>query len=1227
MKRIVKIICVVFCLVAQAPLFAVDIQTAVGNQLINVDESVVCLWRKLVVDMWPGGVAPAPFPAVINLPGGVHAAAADYQNIVNQDHEVIRILRELQSIFQSNPALFNNLINNEEEILDKVSDIKFLHLQPENVFAKEYLDRHPKKKLYERSLTQRNIDPRQIYPLLKAAYDHDFAPQVCSGLARLYAIALFASIRQINNDESESAFIRVHDLQHMNQEQIQDFINLDETNQVQCDIKNEIKRQYLGLYARWIDGRSVNLSHHVNVNAAVCQEITWLMHVKLIPPVIKTPILVGKTIADLAQEFFKYVTSWKYYLKQQVPNFLGIVNPLWKELWWAEFLPEELRKEFEKLMLIHKNKRLTIDRIVNLAPNDLIELGNAGKVPPCNHIAAPTMRTIAKRWVQDWFKPSWTKWYYNDEDLWKFADNKGNPAAWLAMLPNDLIKDICRYHRCAVIKKEHKWIETPHLGHSEADCDLRVHHLTDYGVIPLPQGTNQVGLEGMAIAEQARAYAIDFIARMNAKAKNIYKIASDIGCMSPLFKKEVCRQYALQTMWRGALLEKNKDFKNILEAEDYNNLTTTLAEALQNDEVKRIIADKVRKDKILDLSGMHLSELAANNFVGGINCIGNLPGVQLNQVTVLDLSNNRLRQFPVGILDHLPALRTLKLSHNRLQTLPENLFGALGAGHVHQLKEICCDHNRIDQLPPGLFIGLENNAALDVVDLSYNQLQDPDHMPLFGALKVKSLNLSHNSLNALPANIFSHTVGVDGVVPVNVADQTFKSKILELNISHNQLTCLMGDSTQQAFASLGDDGGALEYLDLSNNQITQVHPLVHCRLSMLKHLFLDNNQIVALMSQNNAGAIAQNMDRLVTLSLAGNRLAAIAQNDFLPFPNIKILILSGNQIANIADRADVAQSSELSRLIHLEVLFLERNKLANIAPKTFKNLRKLEVLHLEGNEIVNILENSFRELENLTVLYLYANNKNFSFNNQPGINNTRIANGALSGLGKLLYLDLSFNSINELNDGVFDGLSKLTHLNLGHNKLERLAYQLDPLVKLQEIDLSQNRLKGVESQTFLTQKHIKHVCFKGNNACGIFKLTSHLTLLSLNLPHSLRKIPLLGRITSLILGNGVNVDIERMNKFMPDLLRLYRALMRNKKFGVPGLLYLFKIVGVPNNAEMLNRELQALAELGVLTQQLDDLATLKRLATIEEYFKQLNDWHKELTFGKMRDSKVIEQKV
>lgn len=1225
MKRIVKIICVIFCLAAQASLFAVNIQTATGHQLINVDESVVRLWGKLFNDIWPGGVAPAPFPAVIQLPGGVHAAAADYQNILNQDHEVIKILQELQNILNSSPALFNDLINNQEKILDKVSDAKFV--QPENVFGKDYLDRHPKKKIYQHSLAQRDIDPRRIYPLLKAAYDHNFAPQICSGLARLYAIALFASIRQINNDENELAFIKAHDIEHMNQEQIQDFINLDELNPVQCNIKNEIKRQYLVLYAQWIDGRSVNLSHQANINTAVCEEIVWLIRAKLIPPVVKIPILGAKTIADLAQEFFNYVNSWKYYLKQQVPNFLGIVNPLWKELWWAEFLPEELRKEFEKLMLIHKNKRLTNDRIVNLSPNDLIELSNAGKVPPCNHVAVPTMRTIAKQWVKDWFTPSWTKWYYNDEDLWKFVDDKGNPASWLLMLPNDLIKDICRYHRCAAIKKEQKWIEKPHLGHSEADCQLGVHHLTDYGVIPLPQGTNQAGLEGMNTEEQARAYAIDFIARMNAKAKNIHKIAFDLGCMSPSFKKEVCRQYALQTMWRGELLEKNKDFKNILQDEEYNNLTTTLAEALQNDEVKRIIADKVRKDQILDLSGMHLRELAANNFVGGPNAIGALPGVQLNQVTILDLSNNKLAQFPVGILNHLPALRVLKLSHNHLQTLPQNLFGALGAGHVNHIKEIWCDHNRINQLPLGLFIGLENNPALDVVDLSHNLLQDPDHMPLFGALKVKSLNLSYNRLETLPANIFSHTMGAEGAIPVEVADQTFRSKIRELNLAYNQLTCGMNDQVQRALASLSD-GGTLEYLDLSNNQITQVHPLVHCRFIMLKHLFLDNNQIVAIMSQNNGVAVLQNMENLVTLSLAGNRLAAIAQNDFVPFPNLTRLILSGNQIANIADRADVAQSSELSRLVNLATLFLDRNKLANIVPKTFKNLRKLEVLHLEGNEIVHIPQNSFRELENLTVLYLYGNSRNFSFDNQQGINNTDIADGALSGLGKLLYLDLSFNAINELSEGVFDGLSKLTHLNLGHNKLERLSYQLDPLVKLQEIDLSQNRLKGVESQTFLTQKHIKHVCFKGNNACGIFKLTSHLTILSLNLPHLLRKIPLFGRITSLILGDGVDIDIERMNKFMPDLVRLYRALMRNKKFGIPGLLYLFKIVGFPNNSEKLSRELQTVAELGdELAQQFGNLTALKRLATIDDYFKQLNSWHQELAFGTMRDSKVREQKL
>ena len=83
-----------------------------------------------------------------------------------------------------------------------------------------------------------------------------------------------------------------------------------------------------------------------------------------------------------------------------------------------------------------------------------------------------------------------------------------------------------------------------------------------------------------------------------------------------------------------------------------------------------------------------------------------------------------------------------------------------------------------------------------------------------------------------------------------------------------------------------------------------------------------------------------------------------------------------------------------------------------------------------------------------------------------------------------------------------------------------------------------------------------------------------------------------------------------------------------KKFGIPGLLYLFKIVGFPNNSERFNRQLQTVAELGdQLAQQFSNLTTLKRLATIDEYFKQLNGWHQELAFGTMRDSKVREQKV
>lgn len=1180
-----------FLLVAHVSVHAMAIQTAGGAAIANVDEQVVRLWTGLIQDLYPApAVAPAVLPALVSFPGapvalGLGGTGVNYAPIDSVNHPAAIILAELQALhaLPKNQNLFLNVVRNEAAIIHHISTMN--RFAPKGVpqqFEANKLKAHPKKKYYELEITQDNINPQDIYPYLRVAFDFGFAAPIKSGLARLYAQAMLATIREINDDEDAVDFFRASDVSQMDQAKIQNFIDLDETDAHQCAIKNEIKRQYLYLYGRWVDRRGINIDQHGLLDDNVCHEVEWLTKVTLIPPVIATPIAPVKTVAQLAQEFFNYFSSWKTYLKKQiVPGiFGGISNPLWQTTLWVNFLPEVLRKEIEKLNVVRYDKCLSAQRIENLGVNDLVYLRDNGRVPHFTHTpGTTTLRSIAKEWVENFALPSWGSYFAQKQ--WFIVDQNNQPASWLAMLPTNLVQDVCRYYHCAAIKQHGKWVEVEHL-HAGNDCsDLPISYLTEYGILPLPAGVTQQIFEAENVDAQARHYANSFVALSKSGHKK--QVINQITYMSQSFKTEVCRQYMLVTARCGALLQDKAVFKDIYEDKNnHENLQITLADALISDDVKAKITREIVSNRTLDLSNMFLSEVTAADLA----TIAALPGVQLGNITQLNLSYNRLVYFPADIINQLPNLESFDLSHNLLQALPVGLFAA---GANTRLKKIDLSNNQLRELPLALFRELHANPVIDSINLSHNQL-NADYVPYCGSLKLKSLNLSNNGLMHLHPTVFSHTATNIAAPPATAPDQTFRNTIQELNLSGNQLSVIYDNNTKQAMASLS--GGSIKLLDLRNNLIDKVHPIVHCQLNSLEHLLLDHNRIVEIKHNYARGAIP-NMVNLVTLSLSHNQLDRIYLDDCAWFPNLKRLDLASNIINAIDEDPAPLSGSALSCLSNLEVLFLDNNKLIALSPKTFKALKKLKVLHLEGNEIVDFLANIFQDLHSLEELYAYANSPTFSFDDQPGIADTTIDPQAFIGIGKLRCLDLSFNRIKTLDDDVFTALPKLTHLNLGHNKLDKISSNLlSHLLDLDYLDVSQNRLAHVDAYAFDNLRHCKVIRFKGNNASGFFKLFSH------------RRLMYQERTTWLG-GKGSELDIEALNRYIgiADLARLCRALGRNKALGIPGLKYLFKLI-MAKKAEVTNRSVEPI-------RQPDSQVTL---GNIVQSFRDQDVEHKKIAF-------------
>lgn len=113
-----------------------------------------------------------------------------------------------------------------------------------------------------------------------------------------------------------------------------------------------------------------------------------------------------------------------------------------------------------------------------------------------------------------------------------------------------------------------------------------------------------------------------------------------------------------------------------------------------------------------------------------------------------------------------------------------------------------------------------------------------------------------------------------------------------------------------------------------------------------------------------------------------------------------------------------------------------------------------------SNNVLNQLEIGVFGRNNLIELNLSQNNF------------TSIPSKALSTVQKsLAILDLSINSIQNLQQNDFDGLINLTHLSLSHNRLESLEEEaFKELTRLKFLDLSNNPVTT-------WSPHIFMVCF------------------------------------------------------------------------------------------------------------------------------------------------------
>lgn len=148
------------------------------------------------------------------------------------------------------------------------------------------------------------------------------------------------------------------------------------------------------------------------------------------------------------------------------------------------------------------------------------------------------------------------------------------------------------------------------------------------------------------------------------------------------------------------------------------------------------------------------------------------------------------------------------------------------------------------------------------------------------------------------------------------------------------------------------------------------------------------------------------------------------------------------------------KSDTFKHLRHLEILQLSKNQIRQIEVGAFNGLPNLNTLELFDNRLTLVPSLAFEYLSKLRELWL----RNNPIETLPGYAFHRVPSLRRLDLGELKKLDY-------ISDAAFVGLVNLRYLNLGMCGLKDIP-NLTPLIRLEELELSGNRLEIIRPGSF-----------------------------------------------------------------------------------------------------------------------------------------------------------------
>ncbi|XP_029982636.1 leucine-rich repeat-containing protein 9-like isoform X2 [Sphaeramia orbicularis] len=309
----------------------------------------------------------------------------------------------------------------------------------------------------------------------------------------------------------------------------------------------------------------------------------------------------------------------------------------------------------------------------------------------------------------------------------------------------------------------------------------------------------------------------------------------------------------------------------------------------------------------------------------------------LSNLIILDLYGNplveRLENYRIYVVFHLSSLKALD-------------GVAVEGNECKDAKDMFEGRLTVDMVAEKL--GLSNPTDLPYLNLQSCSIRRVDLTPAELFCNLRSVNLNHNNLTSFSGLIYLPNVKhlclnynqIESILP----KRKTRAHLTNRQILHNKVRSSgygqqgqsKGNRDPGPIGSLEPLMGSLEVLHLSHNGISNMANLQLSRLTNLKALFLQGNEITQVEG-------LEGLHQLRELVLDKNRIKTFAENSFIAQTVLLELHLTENRIREL---------NHLDPLIELRKLFLGTNKLQDIKElDKLKGLPSLTELSIVGNAV------------------------------------------------------------------------------------------------------------------------------------------------------------------------------------------------------------------------------------------------------------------------------------